>query len=126
MLPDKVIEQIYGLNVGIIGRGVNRHERPHKPLLLLAIIALLEEGRANPSEILWSQDLRTQFARYFEVVRQRDDKNTPENPFLYLRKDGFWIPYERDERGIPHRLDATPSVADATAGRVYAKFTRNG
>lgn len=119
----KAIEQVYDLNVGIVGQGLERHERPHKPLLLLAILDLVEAGDLDPTAILWNPRLREQFGRYFNVVRLRDDKNTPENPFLYLRSEGFWTPYVRDDGGNLHQLSATPSVADARSGRVYAQFS---
>ena len=122
MLPDRVIEQIYDLNVGLIGVGADQHERPHKPLLLLSVIALIEEGSVDPARIYYTPQLRAQFGRYFEVVRQRNDKNTPENPFFYLRREGFWIPLSKDERGASHSLGGPPTVADAKAGRVYAEF----
>ncbi|MBN8461057.1 MAG: hypothetical protein J0M04_24780 [Verrucomicrobia bacterium] len=38
------IERLYDLNTGIIGVGGERHERPHKPLLLLAALDLIDEA----------------------------------------------------------------------------------
>jgi putative restriction endonuclease len=66
------------------------HERPHKPVLLLAILDLLDHGVLARNEIPLSADLVKTFRRYFEVVRQRDDQPTVENPFYYLCGDGFW------------------------------------
>ena len=31
------IEVLYRLNTGVIGTGACRHERPHKPVMLLAV-----------------------------------------------------------------------------------------
>ena len=36
---DDAIEWIYGLHVGVTGTGTARHEKPHKPVLLLAVLA---------------------------------------------------------------------------------------
>ena len=41
MKPAAAVEALYRLNTGVIGTGDSRHERPHKPLLLLAVLASL-------------------------------------------------------------------------------------
>jgi putative restriction endonuclease len=66
------------------------HERPHKPVLLLAIMDLLDRGLITDNRIPLNDDLRRAFRRYFEVVRQHDDKPSIENPFYRLSGDGFW------------------------------------
>src|SRR5688572_23186866 len=91
---EEAIERVYGLSVNVIGAGAQRHERPHKPLLLLAALDSISAGNATPQRVAWSNDLRNRFRKYFEVVRQLNDQNTPENPFLYLRGDDLWQPLE--------------------------------
>jgi hypothetical protein len=54
------------------------HERPHKPVLLLAILDLLDRGALTKNEIELTPELSKTFKRYFEVVRQRDDQPTIE------------------------------------------------
>ena len=66
------------------------HERPHKPVLLLSILDLLDRGLITRNEIFLNQDLARTFKRYFEIVRQRDDRPSIENPFFHLCTDGFW------------------------------------
>jgi predicted restriction endonuclease len=51
VLIDAAIERLYALNVGVIGVGGERHERPHKPLLLLAAFDLIDECLATPDHI---------------------------------------------------------------------------
>ena len=120
MVLNSAIERLYDLHVGIIGTGADRHERPHKALLLLAVFDLLDEGLASPDLIPWCRELRDRFSARFQVVRRLDDKNTPENPFFYLRQEGFWKPFLRTkEREQP--LDQTPLVNDM--GKVFARFT---
>jgi putative restriction endonuclease len=46
-LIDQTIERMYPLNVGVVGHGPERHERPHKPLLLLAVLDMRGGGRAD-------------------------------------------------------------------------------
>lgn len=83
MLPE-TLERIYNLNTGVIGRNENRHERPHKPAMLLAVLDLIATGEAKQQHIEWGRALRQRFTVYFEIVRTPLDKNTPENPFYYL------------------------------------------
>jgi len=42
VLIDQSLERMYALNVGVVGHGPERHERPHKPLLLLAVLEMLD------------------------------------------------------------------------------------
>jgi putative restriction endonuclease len=118
----EAIEALYRLNVGVIGTGTERHERPHKPILLLAVIDLVAEGDATPECIPWSQKLRARFSLYFEMVRQLNDQCTPENPLFYLRQEKWWLPFRQDGQvSVP--LEGTPTVAQASGGVVFAKIT---
>jgi putative restriction endonuclease len=118
---DDAVELLYGLHVGIVGKGSERHERPHKPLLLLAVLDLIAMGRATPDRILWCRSLRERFTAYFEVVRRRDDQDTPENPFFYLRQEGWWQPVRRTPAGaVP--LESTPLVRDMAGENVWASI----
>ena len=103
---DEAIDRLYSLNVGVIGKGASRHERPHKPLMLLAALDLIAAGQATPQRVPWCPELRERFGLYFDAVRQCDDKSSPENPFFYLRSDGFWLPLrsvggEARDVGVP-------------------------
>ena len=118
----EAIEALYHLNVGVIGSGSERHERPHKPILLLAVIDLISQGIATPERIPWSQDLRSQFALYFELVRGSNDQCTPENPFFYLRQEKWWLPFRREANGVIP-LETTPTVGQAIADVVFSKIT---
>lgn len=117
---DQVIELLYDLNPGTTAatEGVP-HERPHKPLLLLAVLDLIDEGRASPVRIPWCQELRDRFSARFLRVRQHNDQNTPENPFYYLQTQGFWQAWiEESGRSLP--LQTTPLVNQM--GVTFARF----
>ena len=60
----QAIERLSGLHVGVppLVEGAP-HERPHKPLLLLAVLDLIDEGLATPDRIPWSQELRDRFTK---------------------------------------------------------------
>jgi putative restriction endonuclease len=90
--------------------------------MLLAALDAISSGFATPIRIEWSEWLRERFASYFEVVRSANDSCTPENPFYYLKSDGFWKPC-REEMSGERQLDSPPSVADASSGKVFARFT---
>ena len=120
VLIDAAIEHLYDLNVGVVGVGEERHERPHKPLLLLAVFDLIDEGIATPDRIPWGRELRDRFTARFEIVRKHDDQNSPETPFFYLRKDGFWLATKLGPSGT-EPLQTQPLVGDI--GIVFASFT---
>lgn len=79
------------LNVGRVGD----HERPHKPMMLLALLDLFEQGEIKENRITYSPELLELFAEYFDVVRSEGDQPTPINPFFYLRGDKFWHHHPR-------------------------------
>jgi hypothetical protein len=59
---DADIERLYDLNPGTtpLEEG-SPHERPHKPLLLLAALDLIDQDLAAPDLIPWCQELRARF-----------------------------------------------------------------
>ena len=88
MTLDLAIERLYDLHPGItpVEEGAP-HERPHKPLLLLAALDLIDEGKATPDRIPWCQDLRDRFTDRFLQVRKHNDH--PTNG-LALCKNHHW------------------------------------
>ena len=118
---ERAVEALYRLHVGVIGKGSERHERPHKPLLLLAVLDLIAEGQATPDRIEWGLALRERFAAYFRDVQRQDDRCTPENPFFYLRKEGWWEPLRVGVIGV-EPLPAPPLAGDTLGGRVFARL----
>ena len=82
MLVAAAIERLYDLNVGTtpVQEGAP-HEKPHKPLLLLAAFDLIDKGLATPEHIPWCQDLRDRFTARFLLVKKHNDQNNPDLPF---------------------------------------------
>ena len=119
MLLAAAIERLYDLNVGTtsVQEGAP-HEKPHKPLLLMAAFDLIDEGLATPDHIPWCQAIRDRFTARFNLVRKHNDQNNPDLPFRYLAGDGFWAPLEAD--GV------TPVCREIRVydiGQVFARFT---
>lgn len=110
MTPDEAIDRLYHLHPGTtpVEEGCP-HERPHKPLLLLAAFDLIDQGLAAPDRIPWCQELRDRFSARFLLVRKHNDQNTPENPFFYLQTQGFWQAWIEDG-STRHKLQSTPLV----------------
>ena len=100
------LERLYGLRRDKQGT----HERPHKPVLLLSIIELLDRALITRNAVPLSHELVSTFKRLFGVVRKANDRPTIQNPFVYLRGDGFWDL-------VPRRGQAViPGVADSLKG----------
>jgi putative restriction endonuclease len=122
MLSQKSADRLYNLHTGIIGTGTTRHERPHKPCMLLAALDLLATGQVDQDRIEWSTALFSRFVAYFEIVKTQQDQKTPENPFLYLRRENFWHPKQVDGKGTVHPLAAPPLRGDKDTGKVFASI----
>lgn len=101
------------------------HERPHKPVLLLSIIHLLDRDVIKGNQIPLSAELVQTFRRYFSVVQQRDDQPSIENPFYFLSGDGFWqlVPAkDQPPSYVPGSVSGPKSVADLRRRVAYARF----
>jgi len=115
------LERLYNLRRDRSGG----HERPHKPVLLLSIIDLLDRGVIERNEIPLSDELVTTFKRYFEVVRKHDDQPTIQNPFFHLSGDKFWqlVPLPGETQMYRERATSgAPSVAELRRRVAYGRF----
>lgn len=88
--------------------------------MLLAAFDLIDEGKAKPVHIPWSQELRDRFTARFLLVRKHNDQNNPDLPFRYMAGDGFWQAYEGDGKTPIQR-----EIRVADIGNVSARF-QNG
>lgn len=97
------------LHVGVAGD----HQRPHKPALLLAIISLIESGKAKGNRFAYEPSLLELFRRYFEVVREGNDRPYCMNPFWRLRQEGFFRHEPRPGREAEVRVrTSAPTLAE--------------
>ena len=76
-----------------IGRAHNA-PAPHKPLLLLALLDLIESGDINANRIEPSPRLVEAFLRYWEQVGTGHARVFL--PFYHLKTSGFWHLHPRE------------------------------
>lgn len=67
-----------------------RNGAPHKPLLLLSVLDLFEQGRITTNLIELTLDLGELFTRYWARIMPPDRRGNLALPFFHLRSDGFW------------------------------------
>ena len=120
-LWEQWLERLYNLRRDKRGS----HERPHKPVLLLSILDLLDRGVIAGNQVPLSDELVATFKRYFAVVGKEDDQPTIQNPFFHLCGDKFWqlVPAPGETR--IYREGATsgaPSVAEVRRRVGHGRF----
>ena len=70
---------------------------PHKPLLLLVVLDLAQEGLLPPKTLPLTPELASRFLSYSRVVAYRRSQPLDiRYPFYHLRGNGIWTP--RDEK----------------------------
>ena len=79
---------------------------PHKPALLLSVIALIESGEIEENRITVTRELAEMFAKYWVRVTERQPNIAM--PFFHLRRDGFW--HLRANPGYETVLEVTSSI----------------
>jgi putative restriction endonuclease len=75
---------------------------PHKPLLLLAILDLAEQGVLPRDIVSLSPELAFRFCTYWRVVaHRRTQRPDVRMPFHHLQSDGFWSALGEDRKPSP-------------------------
>ena len=99
----------YDLHTGVVGD----HERPHKPAMMLAVMDLIETGKIDNNLIPFSTALRERFTYYYDIVKSENDRNTPLNPYFYMRSEEFWshVPTTGNDAAVK-ALSAPPAIRD--------------
>lgn len=107
--------------------GISRgHVKPHKPVMMLAILSLIENGKFTSNRINYSPQLLELFKRFFDVVRTEQDALSPLLPFFYLRGDSFLHhkPFENELQSY-NTLNDPGSVKKFTGIVEYAYLDEN-
>jgi len=69
---------------------VTAYQAPHKPILLLCVLDLLDSGKISSNLVEISDDLAELFGRYWERVLPFSRPGNLALPFFHLQGDGFW------------------------------------
>ena len=75
---------------------------PHKPLLLLVVFELAEQGTLPEGPLQLSPELAFRFFAFWNIVAHR--RTTPPDvrlPFHHLQNDGFWSALDKDGKPSP-------------------------
>ncbi len=77
---------------------------PHKPLLLLCVIEMVEQGLLTEPKMTRSAELLLRFQSYWCIVaHRRSARPDIRLPFHHLSNDGLWNPFTADGRPSPNR-----------------------
>ncbi len=63
---------------------------PHKVVMLLTVIALIEADQIDENRIYFDQLLKDDFTGHFNLLANEGDRNNPHLPYFHLRSSGFW------------------------------------
>ncbi len=96
MSPEQALTRFTVLRVD---SDAEKGRAPHKPLLLLAVLDLLEAGLLTGAWVTLSPDLILRFQNLWPIVAERrQNKGDIRMPFHALATDGVWCVFEEDGR----------------------------
>lgn len=98
-----------------LGVSKSRGTAPHKPLLLLIVCELAEEGGLNGGLLARDGALAFRFASYWRVVADRRRTKPPLHlPFYHMKSDGFWKPLDAEGKDAASRELAVIAQLDVS------------
>lgn len=65
-------------------------ERPHKPIMWLAVLHLIDRGYIRENQIHFDSELKKEFSNLLSEYALEDDLDQPAPPFFHLRSSGIW------------------------------------
>jgi putative restriction endonuclease len=115
-----------------------QHRAPHKPILLLTIFDLFEQGELTTNFVPLSPELADLFASYWELAMPSDRVGRLFLPFFHMKNDGFWhlIPRPGEEMALDaiHQIGGAAQLRETVLGGrfdaelyelIYGKETRD-
>ncbi len=85
---------------------------PHKPLLLLVVAELAEQGKLEPFLPLTGELVFRFLAFWTVVANRRSQKPNIRLPFYHIRSDGCWTPLNEDGEPTLERMRAAAARFD--------------
>lgn len=83
----KLIAEIYNIARASYSAGVLR---PHKLMMLLAVLELMEQGEITENEIYYDSKLTLAYESCMAKYRIANERNAAYFPFYYLKSHYFW------------------------------------
>jgi predicted restriction endonuclease len=65
--------------------------KPHKLVMLLAILDLADDGLLRQNKIYFDTPLIERFHRHFHPIARGNDWSQPALPFFHMRSSEFWL-----------------------------------
>jgi len=88
---------------------------PHKPLLLLVLAELAEQGKLTDKTLFLTAELVFRFLAYETIVAERLSQRLDIRlPFYHLRSDGCWTPLDENGQPTLERRRAVAAWLDET------------
>jgi putative restriction endonuclease len=99
---------------------VNRNQgniAPHKPILLLAVIELIEQNQIRDNQIHLTPELIATFLKYWTSLVTTDHRSNISLPFFHLKGDRFWhlIAHAGYEGSVSALNPSLPSLRSAVS-----------
>lgn len=89
---DRNAVAIYSRKFAKLKQGGTKYGKaPHKPVLLLTIIELIEQQLITENRIAVSPELVATFKETFALLVNAANKDDFTQPFFYLKNEGFWF-----------------------------------
>lgn len=85
----------------------DERSKPHKLIMLLAVLDLAESGELADNRIYFDDRLTKRFENYFQLVSGGDDWCQPAPPFFHLRSSTFWRHQPKSGRERDYALLST-------------------
>lgn len=100
--------------------------RPHRHLLLLTIIELIQRDDHTSNRFEFTTGLRQLFSHYFDTYARGRDRDRPWTPFFHLRSSGFWHLHARPgQEELLARLSSVGGASELKQIVAYASLSED-
>lgn len=99
--------------IDLVKRGGSlREPKPHKLVMILAVITLADRGYLKQNKIYFDEELEQVFREEFELIQEAKDWCQPALPYFHLRSSDFWF-----HKIIPGREEIYSTYTTSGGGR---------
>jgi predicted restriction endonuclease len=99
---------------------------PHKPILLLSIIKLIEEEKITTRDVECTNELEETFNRYWKKLAPTNFHRDIATPFYHLKSDGFWelVPHIGAREDLNNRIQSGKPIRTINVLKKLVKCAR--